>query len=190
MFTVYLSCPSFGQATPPSSGEDKDSFFGPKLSTTEKEALQGQPISIGEVIDGAKNPELIPELYRWDEFRGMVLQLAREMTVAKVNGGKWMMNLSYKDKILSILGTKFRDVSERAIKCDGDMRRSNEQLSQTTTPEQEPVLESFEHDPNARVEQFKKEVTKVLDAQQSSELEEYISKEVVKRVRFLKLPAR
>ncbi len=188
MLFICVSClPLLSQNQNSRDQNSKRGFFGseqPKL----------------EVIDGARNPELIPEPYRWDEFRRMVMNVERLNQKASRNplaAADPNFYPLYKANIDIYLGSKLREVADLAFKCDGELRKFNEQrqkaleasLSQNPgSPPQLPERLGWRAG-LAIVDKFKHDVVALFDDSEKAQLQEFVLNECVKRVKFYKLPS-
>lgn len=167
-----------------------------RASVLSQEALQQNEGFFGpgsnNVIDGAKNPELIPDVNRWGEFKRMVIAASRTNQPLSVK------IVPMKEKLDSLLGTKLTEVASLAAKCDQEMSRLNEDYirivqplapdNQNVSQQQIDTLRNLDEQGLAFTRSFKEEVLKLFDPQKRAQVEEFVNTEVTKRIKFYKLP--
>jgi hypothetical protein len=165
-----------GQESP----QQDQGFFGPGSTNA-------------NVIDGAKNPELIPDVNRWGEFKRMVI------AASKTNQPLGVTITPIKEKLDSLLATKLTEVASLAIKCDQEMSKLDEDYIRLTQPfaldnqqvisqQQIEILRNLDEQGWALTRTFKQEVLKLFDSQKRAQVEEFVNTEVTKRIKFYKLP--
>ena len=106
------------------------------------------------------------------------------------------LKLPYMDEMDRVLGVRLPQVASLARRCDQELRKLNEQrqkavqnsLQQNPAAQPGPVMDGREAG-LAIVESFRRDVLNLLDEQEKTRLQDFLLKEVAKRIKFAKLPS-